>query len=332
MNKELSPNANLAHYRIISAIGKGGMGEVFLAQETKLYRKGISLVAVLMMFLVLPLAAQQTPQNPSPITDSTRPHSRIAQVEVPGRRTELATLKGAILFASPKVKSNKPIPLIIHFHGTAWLMEYHIAKHFPNAVLITVNLGSGSRVYGNPFSEAQMFQNLIDEASKVLELKRGWSSITLVGFSAGYGAVRAILRQDENFRQVNNVLLLDGIHASYVPEGKRLADGGIIKADDLDSFVKFALEAVAGKKSFVISHSEIFPATYASTTECVDYLLTTLALKRRAKLQKGPIGMQQLSEVKVKGFQIRGYAGNTGADHGDQLQAMPEWLKLLKIK
>lgn len=213
----------------------------------------------LLFVVVVPLLAQQTPQNPSPITDTTRPHLRIAQVEVSGQRTALTTLKGAILFTSPKVKSNKPTPLIIHFHGAPWLMEYHIAKHFPNAALITVNLGSGSRVYGNPFSEVQMFQNLIDEASKVLELKRGWSSITLVGFSAGYGAVRAILRQEDNFKKVNNVLLLDGIHASYVPEGKRLADGGIIKADDLDSFVKFAREAVGGRKSFLISHSEFSP-------------------------------------------------------------------------
>lgn len=133
-----------------------------------------------------------------------------------------------------------------------------------------------------------MFQNLIHEAAKTLELKKGWSSITLVGFSAGYGAVRAILRHDANFRLVNNVLLLDGIHASYVPEGKLLADGGVIKADDLDSYVKFAREAVNGKKSFVISHSEIFPATYASTTECVDFLLNTLSLKRRPKLKNGP--------------------------------------------
>lgn len=290
------------------------------------------ILTILLIFTALPLIAQQSPQNPSPMTDTTRPHPRIARTEVPGRRTELTTLKGVILYVSPKLKTNKPVPLIIHFHGAAWLMEYHIAKHFPQSALITVNLGAGSRVYGQPFSQTETFQNLINEASKVLELKRGWSSITLVGFSAGYGAVRAILRQEANFNIVNNVLLLDGIHASYVPEGTRLADGGIIKADDLDSFIKFANEAVAGKKKFMISHSEIFPATYASTTECIDYLLNTLSLKRKAVLKSGPIGMQQLSEVNVKGFQIRGYAGNTGADHGDQLQAMPEWLKMLKIK
>lgn len=296
-------------------------------------RKTSSLSIVLtIIFAVVGATAQQAVQNPSPMTDTTRPHPRIEKVEVPGRRTELASLRGAVLFAGPKIRADKPVPLIIHFHGVSWLMEYHIAKHFPKAALITVNLGSGSRVYGEPFGRAEMFQELIDEAGRKLDLNKGWSSITLVGFSAGYGAIRAILRHDVNFQKVDNVLLLDGIHASYVPEGKRLADGGVIKADDLDPYVKFAREAVAGKKKFMISHSEIFPATYASTTECVDYLLSTLGLKRKPKLKAGPVGMQQLSEVDVKGFHIRGYAGNTGADHGDQLQAMPEWLTVLKIR
>src|SRR5882672_10148283 len=39
MNKELSPNTTLLHYRIVSKIGAGGMGEVYLAQDTKLDRK-----------------------------------------------------------------------------------------------------------------------------------------------------------------------------------------------------------------------------------------------------------------------------------------------------
>src|SRR2546426_7373832 len=36
---ELSPEASLSHYRIVSKIGAGGMGEVYLAQDTKLDRK-----------------------------------------------------------------------------------------------------------------------------------------------------------------------------------------------------------------------------------------------------------------------------------------------------
>lgn len=39
MDKELSAGTTLLHYRIVSKIGAGGMGEVYLAQDTKLDRK-----------------------------------------------------------------------------------------------------------------------------------------------------------------------------------------------------------------------------------------------------------------------------------------------------
>src|SRR6266478_2292924 len=37
--EELLPNTTLSHYRIVSKIGAGGMGEVYLAQDTKLDRR-----------------------------------------------------------------------------------------------------------------------------------------------------------------------------------------------------------------------------------------------------------------------------------------------------
>lgn len=288
------------------------------------------LTAVVM--LEVSASAQPARQISSPTADTTRPHPRIEMVEAPGRRIRLSVLKGSQLFVGPKVRAEKPVPLIIHFHGAPWLVEYHIAKHLPRAALITVQLGAGSSVYGKPFEIPETFRSIIDEAAGELGLKRGWSSITLSGFSAGYGAVRAILRSDENFARVNNVLLLDGIHASYEPEGRRLADGGTVNQRDLDSFLSFAREAAAGRKSFVITHSEIFPGTYASTTESTDYLLAELGLKRRPKVLNGPLGMQQLSVVDAKGFHVRGYAGDTAPDHVDFLHAAPAWFRLLDIE
>ena len=82
----------------------------------------------------------------------------------------------------------------------------------------------------------------------------------------------------------------------------------------------------------MLTHSEIFPGTFASTTECVDYLLGSLALKRKPDLRTGPMGMQQLSAVDSKGLHVRGYARDTAPDHVDHLHAMPAWFRLLRIK
>jgi serine/threonine protein kinase len=39
MSEALLPNSTISHYRIVSRIGAGGMGEVYLAQDTKLDRR-----------------------------------------------------------------------------------------------------------------------------------------------------------------------------------------------------------------------------------------------------------------------------------------------------
>ncbi|MCX6627142.1 MAG: hypothetical protein NTW28_05885 [Candidatus Solibacter sp.] len=76
--------------------------------------------------------------------------------------------------------------------------------------------------------------------------------------------------------------------------------------------------------------SEIFPGTFASTTETADYLLQQLNLTRRPVLKWGPMGLQQLSEARAGKFLLLGYAGNSAPDHVDQLHSLPVYLKWLR--
>ena len=75
-----------------------------------------------------------------------------------------------------------------------------------------------------------------------------------------------------------------------------------------------------------LRHSEIFPGTFASTTETADWLLAALGLKRTAVLKWGPRRMQQLSEAHSGRFDLLGFAGNSAPDHIDQLHSLPEQL------
>ena len=110
-----------------------------------------------------------------------------------------------------------------------------------------------------------------------------------------------------------------------------LANGGAIDTTNLVAFANFARAAMRGEKRFLVTHSEIFPGTFASTTETADWLLRALGLRRTPVLRWGPRGMQQLSEVRSGKFEVLGFAGNSAPDHVDQFQSMPELLsRLLK--
>jgi acetyl esterase/lipase len=271
-------------------------------------------------------------QNPSPMADATRAHERLTQRKLDGVVRTFAGPMGkpVEVFVPDGARARDTVDLVVHFHGAAWLPEQAVAGINDHTVAAVLNLGTGSGVYDRSFSDPAAFDSLLAGVTHVVSTEIGKDArlgqITLVGFSAGHGAVRAILRDPRQFGRVNAVLLLDGMHTSYVPEGKLLAAGGTLDTTNLAAFASFARAAMRGEKRFVVTHSEIFPGTFASTTETADWLLHELGLRRTPVLRWGPRGMQQLSEASAGNFELLGFAGNSAPDHIDQLHAMPELL------
>jgi len=294
----------------------------------------------LAVLLVARTATAQVPpaasQNPSPMVEHTRAHERIEPRELAGvRRTFDGPLGKAVeVFVPASTRKGAPIDLVIHFHGGAFIPEYAVSQLGGNIAVAVVNLAPGSGVYDRTFSPAAAYDSLLASVKREIhaafDADVSFRTVTLVGFSAGHGAVRAILRDSAHFADVDAVLLLDGLHTSYVPEGTLLEKGGTLDSTNLVAFARFAREAERGEKRFLITHSEIFPGTFASTTETTDYLVEHLGLHRTPVIRWGPRGMQQLSEVKTGSFEIRGFAGNSAPDHIDQFQAMPELLAALR--
>src|SRR5687768_4822424 len=265
-------------------------------------------------------AAPPASQNPSPMVEATRTHERLAPRPLDGvvRSFVGPAGKPVEIFVAREARARDAVDLVVHFHGTAWLPHQAIAALADRPVAAVVNLGTGSGTYHRSFADPAVFDSLLASVAREVSAARGTETqlrrITLAGFSAGHGAIRAILREPRHFARIDAVLLLDGMHTSYIPEATVLAAGGALDTANLVAFADFARAAIRGEKRFVVTHSEIFPGTFASTTETADWLLRALALRRAPVLRWGPRGMQQLSEVRAGGFEVLGFAGNSAPD------------------
>jgi hypothetical protein len=197
-------------------------------------------------FLLLPLAATaafaQQQQNPSPMVDHTRAHTRLKEESPPGRREQLST---GTLFIPAKLREAKRLPLFFHFHGSAWIPEVAAARSGRYAV-ISVESGTGSSTYAKRFSDRDRFGAMLREATEKTGVTFG--PISLTAWSAGHGAIREILSVPEYYDRVQKVLLLDGLHTGYVNGKPGPLESGL-EPDHLEIFLKFAKDAVAGRKT-----------------------------------------------------------------------------------
>jgi hypothetical protein len=271
------------------------------------------------MLLAAGLCAQQ---NPSPMVEHTRAHQRLTEQAPPGRREKLEL---GTLFIPAALEAASDPPLLFFFHGGDWLPELAAARN--RMAVVSVQVGGVSETYAKLFENANRFHDLIREAETKSHMR--FDPVLLGGWSAGCGAVRQILRSADSYARVEGALAIDGIHTDYV-DGKPGPLESKLDTANLDIWLKLARDAVAGRKRAILTHSEIFPGTFASTTETADYLAAQLGLHPAALLKWGPMGMQQLSEIHAGRFLMIGYAGNSAPDHVDQLHSLPVLLRWLR--
>lgn len=267
-------------------------------------------------FAVHALALTQMAQNPSPMVERSRPHQRLTEQNPPGRRFALDI---GTLYVPDTLDGRRR--LLVFFHGGRWLPEVAAARN--RMAVIAVQAGSGSGTYARVFEDPARLPRLIAEAESKSRLAFG--PLILGGWSAGCGAIRELLRSRQTYSRTAAVLCIDGIHTGYT-NGKPGPLESDIDGRNLDIWVKLARDALAGRKRFIVTHSEIFPGTFASTTETADWILNQLGISRRAALRRGPMGTQELNQVRAGRLLLIGYAGNSAPDHVDQLHSLPVYL------
>jgi hypothetical protein len=271
-------------------------------------------------------ARAQQAQNPSPMVEHTRAHPRLAEQAPPGRREPLDL---GTLFVPERVAikagQKKPVPLVVMFHGGTWLPE--AAGSRLKRAVIAIQLAAGSGSYASALADPGRFAAMLSAAERKVGVR--FQPVTVAGWSAGCGAIRELLKQPASMERVERIVAIDGIHTDYVGGTPGPLESQL-ETSKLQGWLRFAREAIAGRRRMLITHSEIFPGTYASTTETSDWLIRELGLRRHAVLEWGPMGTQRVSDTRAGRLRIQGYVGNAAPDHLDQLQALVEWLRLVE--
>lgn len=220
------------------------------------------------------------------------------------------------------VPSDGKFNLIIHFHGSSKAAEESVVKSGVNAVLFNIHLGALSSPYKNYFSDKNKFQEIIQVIlsaidSSLIIINPKIDKLIITSFSAGYAAVRELLKNSDYYDMIDAIALADGLHCD--------SDSALMK-QQMKDFVRFAEDAVKKKKIFALTHSGISTEGYQSTTQTTDYILNTLSKRRTIVSEFDEIG-ELTSKFKSGFFMLRGYEGNSAEDHLKHLRGMRIMIK-----
>jgi hypothetical protein len=204
------------------------------------------------------------------------------------------------------------VDVIFHFHAAkAVEQEYRSANL--RAVVVSFQLtGLGTTPYWDAMNDPNRFESMKAELLQSLHARTGHDvaikRIAIVAWSAGYASVQRILVQPRHYEEVDALILLDALHTGYAPPPPKKANLVTIAP-----FVRFAKDAVVGKKLFVFTHSSIVPEGYASTKEVADTLADDLGVKWTAEPRPGPPGAMRSADA--GDAHLRGFSGMTARDH-----------------
>jgi hypothetical protein len=251
-------------------------------------------------------------------------------------------------YLSPKadfVASDGSVDVVFHFHA-GQMAERQMKESGLNAVFVSCGYGMGSGAYADALANPARFGRMLDELVKNLESQTGKTGIhvrhlALASWSAGFAAVSKILAVDRYYAMVDTVILNDSLHAQYRDPNPKTASQGADRVDlrMMRTFLRFAKDAAAGKKTMAITHSSIVPPDYASSGEATQALLTAIevpttvvdpdAAASPAGVSSWPSSrsMTLIKRADAGNLHVRGFKGRGPKDHFEHLYLIGEVLQ-----
>jgi len=243
-------------------------------------------------------------------------------------RLARSTMPGGFLHLPPTFTSTDgSYDLVLHFHGNVGLVEESFAVAGIDAAVVILNAGLGTGAYDQLYRAPAVIPAVLARVEEDL-VRRGIEHprrrrVAVTAWSAGWGAVSAVLDNGVLGDSLDAIVLLDGLHSSYLRQKE-------IDTTRLAGLEAFARRAMRDERLLTITHSEIETYTYPSTHETSDALLGMLGL---ARTPGGPrpelpalsqfygiprdklVALVPTSECHAGSFHLRGYTGTTAEDH-----------------
>lgn len=266
---------------------------------------------------VATLAPPAMPRRP--ITKPAMPPS--------GQQVELE--KGYTLFVPQEWTASRhsACVLTIHFHTEPWFaIEEHMRRGLREPLLV-VMLGQGSTVYRVPFEDRSWLAKLVSRVETQLQTKV--KAVDVSSFSAGYGAVREIVKSPEYRQLIRRIVLCDSMYGSFAPGSTTRP-----ASEHVAPWVEFAKMAARGEKTFVLTHSQVPTTNYASSGQCAAALIEAVGAAK-VIVPRGTIPATLdpeyplLARTDVGHFHVWGYDGADAQAHLTHVRHLADVWKAL---
>ncbi len=215
------------------------------------------------------------------------------------------------------------VQLVVHFHTIAWFTIQEHVRRGSSVPLLNFALGEGSATYAKPFLDPARFQEWLRLVEVALAERDATAEritrVDVSSFSAGYGAVREIVKLETNRHVIQRIVLCDSLYGGLVDTSAAL-DHRKVTPEHVEPWVPFAQAAARGEKTFLLTTSDVPTPRYASTRECGDALAaavggTFLAVPPGSTPATNDPEFPLQRRADLDGFHIWNYAGTNAQAH-----------------
>lgn len=266
------------------------------------------------------------PAVPAPGAAPPRPAPMLAELERLARGERIGLPLAQLFVPQGFVPAaDGRVPLAVHFQGGLNIAEENFMRMGRPGVLIASTLTGRSGAFAEPYRDPAAFRTLLAAGEHELAARCGrevrFGPVLITFFSAGYGAVRELLKEPEFFARIDALVAADSIYASVVAQDVRAPD-----AAQMVDFLRFAQAAARGDKTFVLAHGR-YQTDYASTAECADLVLASVDGRREPGRGYTERGVPIAGECHRRGFHLYSFDEATPGIHVDCLWMIPELVR-----